>query len=181
MHYGNIKYNDIANGEGIRTSLFVSGCTHHCKGCFNEIAWDFNYGKEFTREVEDEIIASLQPSHIAGLTLLGGEPMEPSNQEALLPFIKRVKKIYPNKNIWCYTGYLFDEELLKPSRAFTKYTRELLSLIDIMVDGEFEIAKKDITLRFKGSSNQRVIDVQKSLKKNAVVLSPLNEKRQKNI
>ena len=179
MKYANIKYNDIANGEGIRTSLFVSGCTHHCKGCFNEIAWDFNYGEDFTREVEDKIIESMKPSYIAGLTLLGGEPMEPANQQALLPFIKRVKAELPNKNIWCYTGYLFDIELLSPSRAYTPITRELLSYIDIIVDGKFELDKKDITLRFKGSSNQRIIDVQKSLKEGNIVLSPLNEKRQK--
>lgn len=181
MKYANIKYNDIANGEGVRTSLFVSGCTHHCKGCFNEIAWDFNYGEDFTREVEDKIIESLKPSYIAGLTLLGGEPMEPANQQALLPFIKRVKEELPNKNIWCYTGYLFDSELLSPSRAHTQITRELLSYIDIIVDGKFELDKKDITLRFKGSSNQRIIDVQKSLLEGKVVLSPLNEKRQKGI
>lgn len=179
MKYANIKYNDIANGEGVRTSLFVSGCTHHCKGCFNEIAWDFNYGEDFTREVEDKIIESMKPSYIAGLTLLGGEPMEPANQQALLPFIKRVKAELPNKNIWCYTGYLFDSELLSPSRAHTPITRELLSYIDIIVDGKFELDKKDITLRFKGSSNQRIIDVQKSLLEGNVVLSPLNEKRQK--
>lgn len=179
MKYANIKYNDIANGEGVRTSLFVSGCTHHCKGCFNEIAWDFNFGEDFTREVEDKIIESMKPSYIAGLTLLGGEPMEPANQQALLPFIKRVKEKLPNKNIWCYTGYLFDSELLSPSRAHTTITRELLSYIDIIVDGKFELDKKDITLRFKGSSNQRIIDVQKSLLEGKVVLSPLNEKRQK--
>ena len=181
MKYANIKYNDIANGEGVRTSLFVSGCTHHCKGCFNEIAWDFNYGEDFTREVEDKIIESMKPSYIAGLTLLGGEPMEPANQQALLPFIKRVKAELPNKNIWCYTGYLFDSELLSPSRAHTKITRELLSYIDIIVDGKFELDKKDISLRFKGSSNQRIIDVQKSLLEGKVILSPLNEKRQKGI
>ena len=179
MKYANIKYNDIANGEGVRTSLFVSGCTHHCKGCFNEIAWDFNFGEDFTSEVEDKIIESMKPSYIAGLTLLGGEPMEPANQQALLPFIKRVKEKLPNKNIWCYTGYLFDSELLSPSRANTPITRELLSYIDIIVDGKFELDKKDITLRFKGSSNQRIIDVQKSLLEGKVVLSPLNEKRQK--
>ncbi len=177
MNYGNIKFNDIANGEGVRTSLFVSGCTHHCKNCFNPETWDFNYGKPFTREVEDKIIASLSPSHINGITLLGGEPMEIANQNALLPFVKRVKEKYPNKTIWCYSGYLFDSELLGNSRAHGPNTRELLSYIDVLVDGEFKQDLKDITLRFKGSSNQRVIDVKQSLKQNKVVLSPYNEKQ----
>ena len=180
MHYGNIKFNDIANGEGVRTSLFVSGCTHHCKGCFNPETWDFNYGNEFTQEVEDKIIDSLKPSHISGLTLLGGEPMEPANQKVLLEFIKRVKLIYPQKTVWCYTGYLFDKELLKPSRAYCPWTRELLSYIDVLIDGEFKYELKDITLRFKGSSNQRVIDVKESLKQNQVVLSIYNNKKSKN-
>lgn len=179
MNYSNIKFNDIANGEGIRTSLFVSGCTHHCKHCFNPETWDFNYGNIFTQEVQDKIISSLAPSHINGLTLLGGEPMEPANQKGLLNFIKTVKQIYPTKTIWCYTGYLFDEELLKSSRAHCPWTREFLSYIDILVDGEFKIDLKDITLRFKGSSNQRVIDVQESLKQNKVILSPYNEKKNK--
>ena len=177
MNYGNIKYNDIANGEGVRVSLFVSGCTHHCKNCFNPETWDFNYGKPFTKEIEDNIISALAPDHINGLTLLGGEPMEPANQKALLDFVKRVKSIYSNKTIWCYSGYLFDTELLSESRAHCPWTKELLSYIDILVDGEFKEDLKDITLRFKGSSNQRVIDVQKSLKENKVVLSPYNDKK----
>lgn len=177
MNYGNIKYNDIANGEGVRVSLFVSGCTHHCKNCFNPETWDFNYGKPFTKEIEDNIISALAPDHINGLTLLGGEPMEPANQKALLDFVKRVKSIYSNKTIWCYSGYLFDTELLSESRAHCPWTKELLSYIDILVDGEFKEDLKDITLRFKGSSNQRVIDVQKSLKENKVILSPYNDKK----
>ena len=176
MNYANIKFNDIANGEGVRTSLFVSGCTHHCKGCFNSETWDFNFGKPYTKEVEDKIIESLRPAHINGLTLLGGEPMEPANQKVLLELVKRVKKEFPNKNIWCYSGYLFDEELTKPSRAYAPWTSEFLSYIDVLIDGEFKIDLKDITLRFKGSSNQRIIDVQESLKQNKVVLSPFNEK-----
>lgn len=180
MNYANIKFNDIANGEGVRTSLFVSGCTHHCKNCFNQIAWDFNYGKPFTEEVENKILNSLKPDHINGLTLLGGEPMEKINQAGLLPFLKKVKATYPNKTIWCYSGYLFDEELLKPSRARCEYTDEILNLIDVLVDGKFVEELKDITLRFKGSSNQRVIDVQQSLKQKKVVLSPFNEKRNPN-
>lgn len=181
MNYANIKFNDIANGEGVRVSLFVSGCTHQCKNCFNKVAWDFNYGKLFTSEVEESIIKALKPDHINGLTLLGGEPMEPSNQKGLLEFIKKVKRIYPNKTIWCYSGYLFDKELLSPSRAHCPWTKELISYFDIMVDGKFVEELKDITLRFKGSSNQRVIDVQKSLKENKVILSPYNEKRNNEI
>lgn len=177
MNYGNIKYYDIANGEGVRTSLFVSGCTHHCKNCFNPETWDFRYGKPFTKQVEDEIIKSLEPDYINGLTLLGGEPMEKANQRALLPFLKRVRERYPQKTIWCYSGYLFDSELLNESRARCEVTDQMLSLIDILVDGEFKEEQKDITLRFKGSANQRIIDVQKSLKEGKVVLSPFNEKR----
>lgn len=177
MNYTNIKYNDIANGEGVRTSLFVSGCTHHCPHCFNPETWDFNYGNELTEEVENQILNSLKPNHINGLTLLGGEPMEPANQKGLLNLVKTVKETYQNKTIWCYTGYLFDEELLKESRARCPWTDELLSYIDIIVDGEFKIDLKDITLRFKGSSNQRIIDVQKSLAEHKVILSPFNEKK----
>lgn len=177
MNYANIKFNDIANGEGVRVSLFVSGCTHHCKNCFNPETWDFNYGKPFTLDVQDKILKELEPSHINGLTLLGGEPMEPSNQKGLLDFIKKVKATYPNKSIWCYTGYLFDKELLNQSRARCQFTDEVLKYIDILVDGEFKEELKDITLRFKGSSNQRVIDVQQSLKENKIILSPYNEKK----
>ena len=177
MNYANIKFNDIANGEGVRVSLFVSGCTHHCKNCFNPETWDFNYGKIFTEEVQNSIIKELSHDHYNGLTLLGGEPMEPANQKGLLNFVKRVKETYPNKTIWCYSGYLFDTELLSPSRAHCPWTRELLSYIDILVDGEFKEELKDITLRFKGSSNQRIIDVQKSLKENEVILSPYNYKK----
>ncbi len=170
MNYATIKYNDIANGLGVRTSLFVSGCTHRCKNCFNSEAWDFDYGSPFTIDIQNEIINSLKEDYIDGLSLLGGEPFEPKNQEALLPFLKRVKKEVPNKNVWCYTGYLFDDELLKPSRANTKHTLEMLSLIDVLVDGRFVEELKDISLTFKGSSNQRIIDVKKSLKENKVIL-----------
>ncbi len=170
MKYATIKYNDIANGLGIRTSLFVSGCTHKCKGCFNSEAWDFNYGYEFTKDVEDEIIKSLKFGYCDGLSLLGGEPFEPKNQIALLPFLERVKKEVPDKTIWCYTGYLFDEELLKNSRARTENTFRLLTLIDVLVDGRFIEELKDISLQFKGSSNQRIIDVKKSLKERKIIL-----------
>ena len=173
MNYASIKDCDIANGTGVRISLFVSGCTHHCKGCFNEATWDFNYGEPFTKEIEDKIIKMLEPSYIKGLTLLGGEPFEPSNQAVLLPFIKRVKEIYPNKNIWAYSGYLFDRDLLNESRAHTEHTLELLSYIDVLVDGPFVLKLKDISLKFRGSSNQRIIDVKKSLEENKVVLYEL--------
>ena len=170
MNYATIKFNDIANGLGVRTSLFVSGCTHFCKGCFNSEAWSFDYGKPFTKDVEDEIIASLKNGYVDGLSLLGGEPFEPRNQKALLPFLKRVKEEVPSKNIWCYTGYLFDSELLGESRAKTEYTLEMLKLIDVLVDGKFIEELKDISLMFKGSSNQRIIDVKQSLKENKVIL-----------
>lgn len=169
MYYGEIKKTDIANGEGVRTALFVSGCTHHCKGCFNRETWDFRYGEEFTEETEEELLSALAPAYIAGLSLLGGEPMEPENQRALLPFLRRVKETYPEKTIWCYTGYLFDKELSGEGRARCEATDEMLSLIDVLVDGEFVQEKKNISLRFRGSENQRIIDVQKSLKEGKTV------------
>lgn len=171
MHYGNIKNCDIANGEGIRVTLFVSGCTHHCKNCFNPETWNFNYGNEFTNEVEEQIIKMLEPDFVNGLTLLGGEPMEPANQKALLPFLKKVReKFGDSKNIWCYSGYVYDRDLLNPSRARCEVTDELLTNIDVLVDGPFVEALKNISLKFRGSSNQRVIDLKKSLKENKVVL-----------
>ncbi len=173
MNYGEIKTFDIANGEGVRVSLFVSGCTHHCKNCFNKETWSFDYGKPFTKETEDEIIKSLSFDYINALSLLGGEPFEPQNQQALLPFLKRVRDELPQKSIWCYTGYLFDDELLKESRARCEYTDEMLSLIDVLVDGEFKQNLYDISLVFRGSSNQRVIDVKKSLEQRKVVLYEL--------
>ena len=135
MNYAEIKYCDIANGEGVRTSLFVSGCTHHCKNCFNKIAWDFNYGKEFTESVEDDILKSCEPDYIAGVTLLGGEPFEPENQPRLLEFLKKFKEMYPEKNVWCYSGYTYEELTgKKESRCFTDKTLDMLNLIDILVD-----------------------------------------------
>ena len=171
MNYGEIKKNDIANGLGVRTTLFVSGCTHHCKGCFQPQTWSFDFGKPYTKEVEDDIIASLSPYYIAGLTLLGGEPMEPANQAVLLPLLRRVRAEKPSKNIWCYSGYTFEELTgALPSRARCEHTDEMLSLIDVLVDGEFKEDLKDIRLRFCGSSNQRVIDVKKTLEAGEVVL-----------
>ena len=170
MYYGEIKKTDIANGPGVRVSLFVSGCTHACRGCFNEQTWDFRFGNPYTEEVEDEIMDALRPKYIRGLTLLGGEPMEPKNQRTLVKLLERVRREYPQKTIWCYTGYLFDRDLLKESRARCEHTDAMLSLIDIIVDGEFELEKKDITLRFRGSSNQRLIDVRKSLASGEIIL-----------
>lgn len=219
MYYGNMKYNDIANGIGVRTSLFVSGCRHHCKGCFQPQTWDFDYGKPFTKEEEEKIAASLREDYVAGLTVLGGEPMEAENQEALYPFLKRIRQEFPDKSIWIYTGYLWEEltaeaphaegsesveaqpaegnESVKaqpeegsvqteaqpaegnPQRIFLehrrycqcKWTLPLLRLIDILVDGEFHEAEKDLSIRFRGSRNQRLIDVKESLARREVVLS----------
>jgi anaerobic ribonucleoside-triphosphate reductase activating protein len=158
MNYASIRKCDIANGEGVRVSLFVSGCTHHCKGCFNEEAQDFNYGNEFTREVEDEIIEAMRPAHIAGLTLLGGEPMEGVNQRALLPFLRRVKAEFGDtKTLWIYTGCTKEQLEDVTSRWHTEVTDEILSMTDVLVDGPFVEELKDISLRFRGSSNQRII------------------------
>ena len=162
MYFSEIKECDIANGPGVRVTVFVSGCTHHCNGCFNEMTWDFQYGREFTKEDMEKIIKLLEPSYIAGLTLLGGEPMEYVNQQGLLPLLRRVKEQYPDKTIWCYTGYLYDRDILDNFCGKWEETRELLSYLDVIVDGEFVEAQKDISLRFRGSSNQRIIDGKKS-------------------
>lgn len=163
MNYGEIKKFDIANGLGVRVSLFVSGCRHRCPNCFNSATWDFGFGKPFTKETEDEIIDALSPDYIAGFSLLGGEPFEPENQKVLLPLLKRIKQTYPSKNIWCYTGFTFDKELNGNSRANTHITKDMLSQIDVLVDGRFIEDLKDISLKFRGSSNQRIIDVKKTL------------------
>ncbi|MBQ1326589.1 MAG: anaerobic ribonucleoside-triphosphate reductase activating protein [Eubacterium sp.] len=170
MKYAAIKKNDIANGPGVRVSLFVSGCNHHCKGCFNEIAWDFNYGTPFTEETIKEILDSMSPVHIKGLTLLGGEPLDPANQGAILSLIKKVKSVYPDKTIWCFTGYDFEKEIMCDMIQKVPETKSLINLIDVLVDGRFEIDKKDITLRFRGSSNQRIIDMNKTRAAGNVVL-----------
>lgn len=169
MNYSEIKECDIANGPGVRVSLFVSGCTHHCKGCFNEMTWDFGYGRPFGREDIEHIINLMAPSYIAGLTLLGGEPMEYVNQEGLLPLVQQVKEKYPQKTIWCYTGYHYDKDLIEDFCAKWEMTRELLSYLDVIVDGEFVEDLKDISLRFRGSSNQRLIDVKKTRQAGAIV------------
>jgi len=162
MNYSGIIGSDIANGEGVRVSLFVSGCTHHCKGCFNPDTWDFAAGKPFTDKTQDFILAELDHPWIAGLTLLGGEPMEPENQRALAPFLRRVRARFgSSKNIWCYTGCVLERDLQKESRWRTEVTDELLSMIDVLVDGPFVESLKDITLRFRGSSNQRILHLQR--------------------
>ncbi len=160
MFYGAIKKTDIADGLGVRVSLFVSGCRNHCKGCQNPETWNFNFGQEFTSETQQEIIEALKPSYIAGLTVLGGEPFEQENQKVLTPFLKKIKELYPQKNIWCYTGYVYDKDLLPPTGAkHTEYTDEMLSYIDTLVDGPYIEEKRDITLDYRGSSNQRIINL----------------------
>ncbi|MCI8773442.1 MAG: anaerobic ribonucleoside-triphosphate reductase activating protein [Lachnospiraceae bacterium] len=170
MYYSEVKKCDIANGPGVRVTLFVSGCTHHCRGCFNEMTWDFQYGREFTEEDIDKLIKFLEPSYVAGLTLLGGEPMEYRNQQGLLPLLRKVKEAYPDKTIWCYTGYLYEKDILENFCGKWEETREMLSYLDVIVDGEFVEELKDISLRFRGSSNQRIIDVKKSRETGKVVL-----------
>lgn len=157
MNYGNIKECDIADGPGVRVSLFVSGCRHHCKGCFNSETWDFQYGQPYTKETEDEIIRLLEPDYIQGFTLLGGEPFEPENQVELVKLLKRIHETYPKKNIWCYSGYLYDVDMIPGGRVYTAVTEEMLSYVDVLVDGRFIEELKDITLEFRGSSNQRIL------------------------
>lgn len=170
MNYANIKTYSIENGTGVRVSLFVSGCTHHCKNCFNAEAWDFEYGKPFTKETEDEVIEDLRPDYMAGITLLGGEPMEPVNQRGLISLIRRIREELPQKTIWIYSGYVY-EDFKDGGRAHCEVTDEILSLCDILVDGPFVEEKKDISLRFRGSKNQRIIDLKKTRAAGKVVLA----------
>lgn len=172
MYFGAIKNTDIANGPGVRVSLFVSGCTHHCKECFQPETWDFNYGEEFTQATVNYIVKLMAPDYIRGITILGGEPFEPSNQAALVKLIRTLKAKYPTKDIWMFSGYLLDEELWSESRARCEYTDEILSMIDVLVDGEFMIEKKNIMLKFRGSENQRIIDVPASIASKQVVVIP---------
>ena len=169
MHYGEIKKTDIANGVGVRVSLFVSGCRHHCPDCFNEMTWDFDYGKEYTQQTEDEVVKLVSRPYIRGITLIGGEPMEKENQPHLLKLVKRIKKELPQKDIWCYTGFTL-EELKGKSRARSEYVDEFLSYIDVLVDGRFMKEKKNLSLRFRGSENQRLIDLQRTLRENKIIL-----------
>jgi anaerobic ribonucleoside-triphosphate reductase activating protein len=167
MNYAAIKNCDIANGPGVRVSLFVSGCTHRCPGCFNEVAWDFEYGEPFTQETIDTILNMLKPDYIQGLTLLGGEPFEPRNQEAVVGLLRQVKKAYPQKSIWAFSGYLFEKDILSGRLGDTS---EYLSYLDVLVDGPFVESKKNLSLRFRGSENQRLIDVPASLQKGETIL-----------
>ena len=170
MNYATIKPRDIANGPGIRVSLFVSGCTHRCPGCFNAEAWDFDYGQPFDQSVIDRILEDLSPAYVKGLTLLGGEPFEPRNQGPILELLRQVKAKYPGKSIWAFSGYLFDRDILSGRLGDPAVTREYLSCLDVLVDGPFVEAQKNLTLRFRGSANQRLIDVPASLRSGTVVL-----------
>lgn len=170
MNFAAIKKTDVANGPGVRVSLYVSGCTHHCKNCFNQETWDFAYGKPFTEAQVEEILQALAPSYIRGFSLLGGEPFEPVNQKVLVKVLKKIRETYPRKTIWCYSGYLFDKDMLAGRLGNFATTKEMLSYIDVLVDGEFVDALKNLNLRFKGSENQRIINVQKSLAAGKIIL-----------
>lgn len=176
MHYSTIKDCDIANGIGVRITLFVSGCTNHCKNCFQPQTWDFDFGEPFTEETEEKLLEMLKPDYINGLTLLGGEPMEPQNQRALVPFLKRVREAYPNKNIWCFTGFTYEVLKTDGSHPRCEVTDEMLSLIDVLVDGRYVDELKDLTLQFRGSSNQRLIDMVKTCENGEVTLLPNNDR-----
>lgn len=170
MNYAEIKKCDVANGPGVRVSLFVSGCTHHCKECFNPETWDFGYGKPFTQETIDLILGYLEPDYIKGITLLGGEPLERVNQQGLLPLVEQIHEKYPEKSVWCFTGYDYEKDILGRMYQEWPETKELLSHLEVLVDGEFMIDKKDLGLVFKGSSNQRTIRVQESLRAGKIIL-----------
>lgn len=170
MKYATLKRHDVANGPGVRVSLFVSGCRHHCRGCFNPETWDFNYGKPFDGEVLDTLLRACNHDFITGLSVLGGEPFEPENQPEVLNVMRKFKELYPQKTVWCYTGYDFEKDILTGKLGPWEITEEILSLIDVLVDGEFKLEEKDLNLRFRGSCNQRVINVPESLKTDTVVL-----------
>ena len=170
MNYANIKWYDVANGPGVRVSLFVSGCRNHCKNCFNPETWDFDYGQPFTEEVEDKILKAMEPDYIKGFTLLGGDPFEPENCAALVPFMKRMRKLYPEKSVWCFTGYDYERDLLTGKKGDAETVLKLLRTLDVLVDGRFVEELKDLNLRFRGSWNQRIISVKESLKKDKIVL-----------
>ncbi len=168
MNVAEIKFYDIANGEGVRVSLFVSGCRRHCKGCFNEVAWDFSYGTPYTEEVQEKILTALEPYYMAGLTLLGGDPFEPENRKGLLPLLREFKKRFPQKNVWCFTGYTYENGTIAEQEG--EDVKEMLSYIDVLVDGPFVESKKDIRLKFRGSSNQRVLDLKSCISSGNIVL-----------
>lgn len=170
MNYMEIKKYDIANGPGVRVSLFVSGCTHHCPGCFNPESWDFHAGKPFTEETIEEIIEAISPDYIKGFTVLGGEPFEVQNQVCLLPLLKRIRNAKPNISIWVYSGYLFDKQIIDIMTKKYDFTKELLTYIDVIVDGEYHEKGRNLSISFRGSTNQRIIDVKESLKQEKVVL-----------
>ena len=172
MYYGEIKSCDIANGEGVRVTLFVSGCTHRCPGCFQPQTWDFTYGQPFTAETEERLLSLLAPEYVNGLTLLGGEPFEPENQRALVPFLRRVRERFPEKNVWCFTGFTYEELLTEGNHPRCEVTDELLSLLDVLVDGRFVEELKNIGLRFRGSSNQRLIDLNATRRSGKIILLP---------
>lgn len=171
MNYAGIKYTDIANGLGCRTVLFVSGCRNHCKDCFQPHTWDFNYGALFDEKVQQDILDSLQPDYVQGLTILGGEPFEKENQVELVKFIRKVKKQYPKKDIWAFTGYVYDVDLIEGGRKYCEVTDEFLSMLDVLVDGPFIAEEKDLTLKFRGSRNQRVIQMKETLLTGKVILA----------
>ena len=170
MNYATIKTHDVANGPGVRVSLFVSGCPHRCPGCFNAEAWAFDYGEPFTDAVTDRILKALSPDYIKGFSLLGGEPFAPENRPALAALLETVRKAYPQKTVWCYTGYELDTELLAGKAGDTETVRRMLSCIDVLVDGRFVEAKKNLQLRFRGSSNQRILNVPQTLATGCPVL-----------
>ena len=172
MYYGEIKNCDIANGEGVRVTLFVSGCTNRCENCFQPQTWAFDYGQPFTEETEDYLMDLLRPSYINGLTLLGGEPFEPENQRRLVQLLRRVRRELPEKNIWSFTGFTYEMLLTEGSHPRCEVTDEMLSLLDVLVDGRFVEALKDITLRFRGSSNQRLIDLNATRQTGKITLLP---------
>ena len=175
MHVGEVMTADVANGEGMRVSVFVSGCRNHCKGCFQPQTWDFNYGREYTPEIEQFIIDELSKSYYDGITILGGDPMEPENQEPVLRLLRRIKKELPDKNVWSYTGYVYDRDLVPGGKRFVDgVTRELLESIDILIDGRFVEELKNLMLNFRGSGNQRIIKMKETLETGKVVLSELN-------
>ena len=179
MYYGNIKNCDVADGEGVRVTLFVSGCTNRCEGCFQPQTWDFDYGQPFTKETEDQLLEMLAPDFISGLTLLGGEPFEPENQRSLLPFVNRVRERYPNKTVWCFTGFTLERLTDPGDPKHCEATEELLGLIDVLVDGPFVLSKKNLALRFRGSENQRLIDLKTTRRTGTLTLLPERERGRK--